>query len=46
VAIGATLLERLVIGDGAFVGAGAVATEDVAEGVLVLGIPAKFKKAL
>jgi sugar O-acyltransferase (sialic acid O-acetyltransferase NeuD family) len=46
VAIGATLLERLVIGDGAFVGAGAVATEDVPEGVLVLGIPAKFKKAL
>ncbi|MDP1735076.1 MAG: hypothetical protein Q8L44_12030 [Sulfuritalea sp.] len=46
VAIGATLLERLMIGDGAFVGAGAVATEDVAEGVLVLGIPAKFKKAL
>jgi len=36
VAIGATLLERLVIGDGAFVGAGAVATEDVPDGVLVL----------
>ena len=46
VAIGASLLERLVIGDGAFVGAGAVATEDVPAGVLVLGIPAKFKKAL
>lgn len=46
VAIGAILLERLVIGDGAFVGAGAVATEDVPEGVLVLGIPAKFKKVL
>lgn len=46
VAIGATLLDRLVIGDGAFVGAGAVATEDVPEGVLVLGIPAKFKKVL
>jgi sugar O-acyltransferase (sialic acid O-acetyltransferase NeuD family) len=46
IAIGATLLERLVIGDGAFVGAGAVATEDVADDVLVLGIPAKFKKLL
>jgi sugar O-acyltransferase (sialic acid O-acetyltransferase NeuD family) len=46
VAIGATLLERLVIGNGAFVGAGAVATEDVADDVLVLGIPAKFKKLL
>jgi sugar O-acyltransferase (sialic acid O-acetyltransferase NeuD family) len=46
IAIGATLLERLVLGDGAFVGAGAVATEDVPENVLVLGIPAKFRKAL
>ncbi|MDZ4254566.1 MAG: hypothetical protein U1A72_18505 [Sulfuritalea sp.] len=46
IAIGATLLERLEIGDGAFVGAGAVATADVPEGVLVLGIPAKFKKTL
>lgn len=46
IAIGATLLERLVIGNGAFVGAGAVATEDVPDDVLVLGIPAKFKKAL
>jgi sugar O-acyltransferase (sialic acid O-acetyltransferase NeuD family) len=46
VAIGATLLERLVIGDGAFVGAGAVVTADVPDDVLVLGIPAKFRKAL
>lgn len=46
IAIGATLLERLVIGNGAFVGAGAVATEDVPDDVLVLGIPAKFRKAL
>jgi sugar O-acyltransferase (sialic acid O-acetyltransferase NeuD family) len=46
IAIGATLLERLVIGNGAFVGAGAVATEDVADDVLVLGVPAKFKKLL
>ncbi|MDZ4201428.1 MAG: acetyltransferase [Gallionella sp.] len=46
VAIGATLLERLVIGDGAFIGAGAVATADVPSNVLVVGIPAKFKKQL
>jgi len=46
VAIGATLLERLIIGDGAFIGAGAVATEDVPEQVLVVGIPAKFKKRM
>lgn len=46
VAIGATLLERLVVGDGAFIGAGAVVTEDVPAKVLVVGIPAKFKKQL
>ncbi|HTD04660.1 acetyltransferase [Undibacterium sp.] len=46
VAIGATLLERLVIGDQAFIGAGAVATTDVADGALMVGIPAKFKKSL
>ena len=46
IAIGATVLERLVIGDGAFVGAGAVATEDVPEDVLVVGIPARFRKTL
>ncbi len=46
IAIGATLLERLVIGNGAFVGAGALVTEDVPDDVLVLGVPAKFKKTL
>lgn len=46
VAIGATLLERLVVGDGAFIGAGAVATADVPAHILVVGIPAKFKKTL
>ena len=46
IAIGATLLERLTVGDGAFVGAGAVATEDVPDSVLVVGIPARFKKAV
>ena len=46
VAIGATLIERLVIGDDAFIGAGAVVTADVDANVLVVGIPAKFKKVL
>jgi len=44
VAIGATLLERLVIGNNAFVAAGAVVTTDVPDDVLVLGVPAKFRK--
>jgi acetyltransferase-like isoleucine patch superfamily enzyme len=46
VGIGATVIERLVIGDGAFIGAGAVVTGDVEPRVLMVGIPAKFKKAL
>lgn len=46
VGIGATLIERLVVGDDAFIGAGAVVTADVATSVLVVGIPAKFKKNL
>ncbi|MES2127699.1 MAG: acetyltransferase [Pseudomonadota bacterium] len=44
VAIGATLLERLVVEDGAFIGAGAVVTGDVGARQLVVGVPAKFKK--
>lgn len=46
VGIGATLLERLVVGDQAFIGAGAVVTADVAPATLVVGIPARLKKAL
>ncbi|MBC3881722.1 acetyltransferase [Undibacterium sp. LX40W] len=45
VGIGATVLERLNIGDDAVVGAGAVVTNDVDANVLVVGIPAKFKKS-
>ncbi len=37
VGIGATLIERLVIGENAFIGAGAVVTGDVAAGTLVIG---------
>ena len=46
VGLGATVLERLRLGEGAFVGAGAVVLEDVPPQVLVVGIPAKFKKQL
>lgn len=46
VGIGATLIERLIVGDHAFVGAGAVVTGDVTNNTLVVGIPAKFKKQL
>lgn len=46
VAIGATLLERLVVGEHAFIGAGAVVTADVDARALMVGVPAKFKRAL
>jgi sugar O-acyltransferase (sialic acid O-acetyltransferase NeuD family) len=46
VGIGATLIERLRVGDSAFIGAGAVVTTDIDANVLVVGIPAKFKKSL
>lgn len=46
IAIGATLTERLVIGDYAYIGAGAVVTSDVPDGVLMAGVPARFKKSL
>ncbi len=46
VGIGATLIERLRVGDNAFIGAGAVVTSDIDANVLVVGIPAKFKKSL
>lgn len=46
VAIGATLIERLVVGDHAFIGAGAVAVGDVEPGTLVVGVPAKFKRSM
>jgi sugar O-acyltransferase (sialic acid O-acetyltransferase NeuD family) len=41
VGTGAQILQYLHIGDGATVGAGAVVTRDVAEGLTVLGVPAR-----
>jgi sugar O-acyltransferase (sialic acid O-acetyltransferase NeuD family) len=46
VGIGATLIERLVVGDGAFIGAGAVVIGDVPARVLMVGVPASVKRYL
>jgi len=46
IGIGATLIERLVVGDHAIIGAGAVVTGDVPARKLVVGIPARVKKDL
>jgi sugar O-acyltransferase (sialic acid O-acetyltransferase NeuD family) len=46
VGIGATLLERLVIGDNAVIAAGAAVLRDVPANVLVAGVPATIKKSL
>jgi sugar O-acyltransferase (sialic acid O-acetyltransferase NeuD family) len=45
VAIGATLIERIEVGDRAFIGAGAVVTADVAADTLVLGGMTRAKRA-
>lgn len=39
--IGATVRDRVTIGDEAFVAAGAVVVDDVAPGVVVMGVPAR-----
>jgi sugar O-acyltransferase (sialic acid O-acetyltransferase NeuD family) len=44
VGIGATLIERLVVGDNAVIGAGSTVLKDVPGNVVVVGTPAEFKK--
>ena len=46
VGIGATVIERLAVGDNAFIGAGAVVIADVPPNVLMTGAPAAVKKTL
>jgi len=46
VGIGATLVERLVIGDNAVIGAGSTVLGDVPENVLVVGVPARIKRTI
>lgn len=42
IGVGALLLPRIVIGEKAVVGAGAVVTKNVAPGTVVMGLPARF----
>jgi hypothetical protein len=44
--MGAVVLEHIVVGRNAIVGAGAVVTKDVPENVQVLGVPARITKTL
>lgn len=46
VCIGATVLDRIQIGARSIIGAGAVITRDVPEGVVVYGVPGKFVRSV
>jgi sugar O-acyltransferase (sialic acid O-acetyltransferase NeuD family) len=46
IGIGATLIERLVVGDNAVIGAGSTVLDDVPENVVVVGAPARFLKSV
>ncbi|AFY74181.1 isoleucine patch superfamily enzyme, carbonic anhydrase/acetyltransferase [Synechococcus sp. PCC 7502] len=46
IGIGAIILEGVSVGAGSIVGAGAVVTKDVADGIIVAGIPAKPMRSL
>jgi sugar O-acyltransferase (sialic acid O-acetyltransferase NeuD family) len=46
VGIGATLIERLVVGDNTVIGAGSTVLDDLPENVVVVGTPARVKKSV
>jgi 2,3,4,5-tetrahydropyridine-2-carboxylate N-succinyltransferase/tetrahydrodipicolinate N-acetyltransferase len=46
IGLGAAVIEERIIGEGAFVAAGAVVVNDVEAGSLVAGVPAVFKKRI
>jgi carbonic anhydrase/acetyltransferase-like protein (isoleucine patch superfamily) len=46
IGIGAIILEGVTVGAGSIVGAGAVVTRDVADGIIVTGVPAKPMRSL
>lgn len=46
IGIGAVILEGVKVGAGSIVGAGAIVTKDVADGIVVAGVPAKPMRSL
>lgn len=46
IGIGAVILEGVTVGAGSIVGAGAIVTKDVADGIVVAGVPAKPLRSL
>jgi UDP-N-acetylbacillosamine N-acetyltransferase len=46
VGIGSTIIEKLKVGAGSFIGAGALVTKDIPSGVMALGSPARIVKHL
>ena len=46
VGIGATLVERLEVGDNAVIGAGSTVLDDVPENVVVVGTPARIERSI
>jgi acetyltransferase-like isoleucine patch superfamily enzyme len=46
VGIGAAVIQRITIGAGTIVGAGAVVAEDLPDHVIAYGVPAKVKRSI